>query len=115
MLNKKEVRKFIYDLMSDGKNCITKLSDEEKEVATAMIIEGSDKFSANEYVSEADTTCDLPHLLAKYMAYRDSESAQDLLDTMVSNAVKYAGNTIVDLIIEQEEEYNFNNKYDGEC
>lgn len=113
MLNKKQVKNFVYDLILDGKNCITKLTDEDKEQATALIIDGHDKFSAYEFISDADISNELPYLLSEYMKKRDSDSAQSLLDHMVMNAVKHSGNAIVDLLLEQEEEYKFNQKYEG--
>ena len=114
MHKKHEVRHLAYSLVVEGKNCITKLTDEDKEELASLIIEGYDKFRANEFITEADTTSELPYMLARYMKKRDSESAQSLLDTMVENAVRYAGNDIVDFLLEQEEEYNFNCKYDGD-
>ena len=112
MFNKKDVRKFIYDLILDGKRGITDLSQEDKEISTALIIEGHDKYSANEFIVESDSNCNLPYLLSKYMIKKDKELGQLLLDTLVENAVQYAGNTIVDLLLEQEQEYEFDLKHE---
>ena len=112
-MNKKEVRKVAYDLIVDGKKCITSLTDEDKELMTSAIIEAHNKANAFEFITEADSHLELPYMLANYMRRRDSETAQAILDYMVENAVRYAGNDIVDFLLEQEQEYNFNKKYDG--
>lgn len=112
MFNKKELRKFIYDLILDGKKCITKLSDSDKEVAAALMIEGHDKYSAYEFIGEADNSYEVPFFLAKYMKTKRKEDGQMLLDLLVDNAVKYAGNRIVDTLLEQEEEYESDMKYE---
>lgn len=112
MFNKKEVRKFVYDLIIDGKKSITDLTQEDKEITTSLIIEGHDKYSADEFIGEADSNFTLPSLLAKYMHNRDEHVGQLLLDTLVENAIQYAGNTIVDLLLEQEQEYEFDLKHE---
>lgn len=112
MINKKEVRKFAYDLILDNKKCITKLTESDKELFASILIESTDKFHVYEYITEADVHNEIPYLLSAYMKKRDKETAQYLLDTLVNNAVKYAGNEMVSLLQEQEEEYELDKKYD---
>jgi|ERR1700684_1759765 len=115
MLSKKEAKSYAYNLILEKRNCITKLTKEDKEILTALIIDSYDKFTGYEFMVEADTNSELPNMLSNYMKKGDSDSAQDLLDFMVDNAIKYAGNEIVDLLLEQEKEYEFNLIYDGDC
>jgi len=112
MLSKKEARRFAYDLILDRKRCITELTDSDKENLASLLIESTDKYHAHEYIGDADSHNELPYLLAAYMRRRDPETAQSLLDTLVNNAVKFAGNEIVDILLEQEQEYEFDKKYE---
>lgn len=114
MFDKREARKFAYRLIVDGKKCITSLDEEDKEVLTALIINGYPKYTASEYITEADINCDLPFMLSRYLLDKNEKTAKDLLDFMVENSIKYAGNEIVDLLMEQEEEFQFYCKYDNE-
>lgn len=113
MLTKKEARSYAYDLVIDKKTCITKLNDDEKENLAALIIESNNKFEAVEFTRDADIHDELPYKLAKYMKSRDPSDGQEILEFMIENAIRYAGNEMVDLLVEQEEEYEFNCKYDG--
>src|SRR5690242_17625583 len=118
MFNKKEIRKYIYNLILDGKKSITDLCKDEKEIATGLIIDGHDKYSAHEFIGDADSNCNLPFLLSKYMVTKDKEVGQLLLDTLVENAINFSGNIIVDLLLEQENEYEQDMKYEikyGKC
>lgn len=115
MFNRKESRNLAYEFIIDGKNCITKLSEEDKEQLTSLIIEGHSKFHAWEFIGDADVNNELPFMLSKYLLTRDPILAMDIVNFMVKNAVNHAGNIIVDLLVEQEQEKNFNDKFDKEC
>ena len=69
MISKKEARKFSYGLILDGKNCVTKLTDKDKEILTGHIINGHDKreLGVYEFITEADIHSELPFMLAEYM------------------------------------------------
>lgn len=112
MQSKKEARCYAYQLICDGKDDITKLDEEEKEILSAYIIDSYDKFKAYEFIGEPSESNEYAYLLSKYMKTKDWNDASELLDMMVKAAVKYAGNEIVDLLIEQDQEYKFDMKYD---
>src|ERR1700686_5613904 len=110
MQSKKECRMYAYDLVSQGKDDITKLNEVEKEDLTSYIIESYDKFKAYEFIGEPAESSEYAYLLAKYIRTRSQEDAGKFLDLMIKGAVKHAGNEIVDLLLEQNQEYQFDNK-----
>lgn len=111
MQSKKECRMYAYDLVSQGKDDVTKLNDIEKEELTSHIIESYDKFHAYEFIGEPVESSEYAYLLAKYMRTRNQEDGNKLLDLMIKASVKYAGNEIVDLLLEQSQELNFDRKF----
>lgn len=111
MQTKKECRMYAYDLVSQGKDDITKLNDIEKEELTSHIIDSYDRFKAYEFIGEPVESSEYAYLLAKYIRTRSQEDGIKLLDIMIKSSVKYAGNEIVDLLLEQSQEFNFDSKF----
>lgn len=112
MKTRKESRIFAYSLVSEGKNDITKLTSSDKEELTSHIIDSYDKYNAYEFIGEAADSNEYAYMLARYMRTRKIDDGLELLDLMIKGAVEIAGNEIVDLLIEQQEEFNFNIKYE---
>lgn len=111
MQTKKECRIYAYDLVIQGKDDITKLNELEKEELTSHIIESYDRFKAYEFIGEPVESSEYAFLLAKYIRTKNQEDGNKLLDLMIKASVKYAGNEIVDLLLEQSKELQFDSKF----
>lgn len=102
-----EAKKYAYSLIGDGKNEITKLDEEEKMEFAALLIESRNKFNAWDYISETHESLELPYQLAQYMKSRSPRDAQEIIKLLVQGAVKSAGNEMVDTLLSQQEEFEF--------
>lgn len=111
MISKKELRKQIYDHITNGKVTYSQLNDRDREIISSTIIRSLGHSSSKwEYITEADILDELPDLLHKYMESRNEFLGQKILDKLVLNAVKYSSDLIEKILEEQYEEYKFNMK-----
>jgi len=114
MINKKEVREFAYDLVSDRKNEYCLLSDAEKEKITGLIIKNTEIINVWEYITEADYKNELPNMLSKYLETGSKETGIEILELLKNNAMRYASREAIEIIEEQSKEYNYNKQYECE-
>lgn len=113
MISKKDARRYAYDLVAEGKVCYQQLQTCEKEILTGLLIEATPHLHAYEYISDADPKTELPYMLGKYMETNNQDLGKDILKMMIENACKQMSGSIDTLLKEQQEQYDFDQKFDG--
>lgn len=114
----KEARQFAYDLILDGKTQYHMLDDYEKSVLTGHIINATDKLHIWEYITEADFNNELPSILSEWLCAKNNELSELMgnliLNKLRNNAVNYASKEAMRILEEQEQEWEFDKKFNHE-
>lgn len=110
----KEARKYAYDLVADGKTQYHMLDDYEKACLTGLIINATDKINIWEYITEADYKNELPVMLSEWLWTNSNDLGNHLLETLRNNAILYASKEAIRLLEEQQQEWEFDKKFNGE-
>jgi hypothetical protein len=113
MLSKRAAKEYAYNLVMDGKVCFHQLNEEERHTLSGMLLEKTAMIHAYEYVSDADSKCELPYMLGKYMETKCSQLGANILEFMCNNAANAMSHQIDELLKEQETEYKFNQEAGG--
>lgn len=77
-------------LWEEGKRSEKDLTLTEREELTGLILLSLDDGARDEYLMDADLDSDVSRLLGIYMSTHSKESANNLLNKLVSNAVNYS-------------------------
>ncbi len=119
MVTKKEVREYAYDLVSEGKSQYHMLDEYEKSVLTGLIINSTDKIHVWEYITEADYKNELPEILGDWLTLGSNDNPSNILDskiinTIKNNAILYASKEAIKVLEEQQQEWEYNKKFNFE-
>lgn len=113
MLSKRAAKEYAYSLVCDGKVCFHQLNEDERYTLTGMLLEKTPMIHAYEYISDADSKCELPYMLGKCMETRDPKLGEDIIELLFNNAANAMSYKIDELLKEQETEYKFNQEERG--
>jgi hypothetical protein len=113
MLNKAKAKDYAYDLVLDGKYYFCQLNESEKSKLAGLLLEATPQTYVYEYISEADAKTELPYMLAKFMQNNSDDLKNDIINFMKEHAYNRMEKQIDEILKEQEENYHFNLKYEG--
>lgn len=107
MLSKKAAKSYAYNLVCEGKFCFNQLNEIERSKLTGLLLEITPIIHSYEYISDADSKCEIPYLLGKFLETGNTDLSNEIISLLKTNAVNSMSNRIDELLKEQEEEYNF--------
>ena len=105
-----EINNFLKDLIGKGCTDITKLTKNDKEKLTALIILSKSKSAAVQYITETPKTFEYSNLLAYFLLNNKKDQLNNLIETIIEGAIEKCTDDIIVKLKDAVDIYKLENK-----